>query len=457
LNSTGESTILTNSMKLSVFGKWSDDVSFRVKGLFLLVFPLGALVLMVWLISTMASGRRAAEEWVRDSIEVRLCTQRAEILLLEMESQFAAYLTTGNADLLGGHARSEASLLAILSQLEARLASNPDSRKPLGEIRDAINGEHGTLSLLREGVANQKTLGLQARMQFEQVVRSTRDAGAKLEAMESEENRLLGLRLSQQQLVYSKLFVTAIAIACLCPILGFILNLLLSGRVTKRLGRLRSFVHLLVHELPMMPVPGGKDEIGQLGKELGVTARALNERERNLRRREQQLIDVFEQAPVALHELDAQGVIRRANQAECELLGYERAEILGMHVWDLVSPEQRSAYLQTVMGVVERESAGGSVVQDYLRKDGSRIRLSVRLKAISADRGRVKGVCSVLLSVPGPPDTGYTPADWVESKSQGVMPLALEPDANRPGGVLPLFNPNQCPTPAEHSPVSFGG
>lgn len=421
MNQEGESAILTIRMKLSIFSQWSDDLSFRVKGLFLLLFPLSALLFMVWLISTMASGRRAAEEWVRDAIEVRLCAQRAEILLLEMESQFSAYLVTGDNHLLEGRSPSEAPLLAELSQLAARVASHAQERKHVVEIQQLA------LSSFREELADQPSpnkLGSQARLRFQQEIDSTRDARRGLEDIASEEDRFLGFRLWQQEQVYSKLFLTAIVIACGCPIFGFIFSLRVGKRVTKRLGRLRNFVHLLVHELPMMPVPGGKDEIGQLGRELSVTARALNERERGLRQRERQLTEVFEQAPVALHELDMQGVIRRANELECELLGYELTEILGMHVWDLVSPEQRSACLETVIAVIEGEAAAGSLVQDFLRKDGSKIRLSMRIKAITADRGRVKGVASVLLSVPGPQESSEPPEGCAQSATEPLCSVA---------------------------------
>jgi len=413
-------------MKLAVFSRWSDDLSFRVKGLFLLLFPLSALLFMVWLISTMAAGRRTAEEWVRDSIEVRLCAQRAEILLLEMESQFGAYLVTGNADLLAAHSQSETSLLAVVSGLSARVASHGRESGHLVEMRDVINREHIALSSFQEGLASHpatETLGPEASRRFQQEISSMRNVRRGIEAIEAEEDRFLSLRLSQQEHMYSKFLLTAILIACICPILGFILNVRVGGRVTKRLGRLRNFVHLLVHELPMMPVPGGKDEIGQLAQELSITARALNEREWELKRREQQLTDVFERAPVALHELDVDGVIRRANEVECELLGYERAEILGKHVWDLVSPEQRSACLQMVIAVVEEKAPGKGLVQDYLRKDGSTVRLSTRMKAISAGRGRVKGVSSVLLPVPGPDENGETLAGWVRPAAEPLCPL----------------------------------
>jgi len=388
----------------AMFSKWSDDLSFRVKGLFLLIFPLSALLFVVWLIATMASGRRAAEQWVNDSNQVRFSTQRAEMRLLEMESQLGAYLLTGNTALLSEHANSEASLLAALSQL-SDVASNPNARRRLAEIRRAISSEYSPLWSTGEGNTESspaKALGPESRQHFQEQISLLAGERTKLEAMETEENRFLAQRLSHQERLYAQLFLTAIAVACFCPIFGFALNLLLGARISKRLVRLQRFVHLLVHEMPMMSVPGGKDEIGQLGKALGDAALALNERERGLLRREQQLIDVFERMPVAMHEMDTQGIIRRANQAECELLGYKSAEIVGRHAWDLVSVEQQTACRQMVMAVVQGDPAGEDLVQDYLRKDGARIRLSVRLKAIDAEHGRAKGLCSVLLHAPAP-------------------------------------------------------
>ena len=52
---------------------------------------------------------------------------------------------------------------------------------------------------------------------------------------------------------------------------------------------------------------------------------------------------LFEDAPIAYHEIDRTGAIRAVNRAECELLGYLRGELIGKPVWELVSPEQREA------------------------------------------------------------------------------------------------------------------
>ena len=50
---------------------------------------------------------------------------------------------------------------------------------------------------------------------------------------------------------------------------------------------------------------------------------------------------LFDDAPVAYHEIDREGRITRVNRAECAMLGYERSELIGKPVWDLVPPGER--------------------------------------------------------------------------------------------------------------------
>ncbi len=51
-----------------------------------------------------------------------------------------------------------------------------------------------------------------------------------------------------------------------------------------------------------------------------------------LRRRERELADFIDNAPVGLHWVDADGAILWANQAELDLLGYTREEYIGRHI-----------------------------------------------------------------------------------------------------------------------------
>ena len=61
--------------------------------------------------------------------------------------------------------------------------------------------------------------------------------------------------------------------------------------------------------------------------------------QKELEKSEEQFRSLFEDAPVAYHELDTKGIVRRVNRAECEMLGYERADVLGKPAWVFIAPE----------------------------------------------------------------------------------------------------------------------
>ena len=65
---------------------------------------------------------------------------------------------------------------------------------------------------------------------------------------------------------------------------------------------------------------------------IGIKAIDITEQQRAaepVRQSEERFRQLFEQAAVAMHEIDAEGIVRRVNRAECELLGLEPEEILG--------------------------------------------------------------------------------------------------------------------------------
>jgi PAS domain S-box-containing protein len=85
-------------------------------------------------------------------------------------------------------------------------------------------------------------------------------------------------------------------------------------------------------------------------------------------RAEEELSDFFENAPVALHRLSADGRILKANGRELEMLGYGEHEYVGHHISEFhVNPE-------AVRDVLKRVS-DGEVLHNYearlRRKDGS--------------------------------------------------------------------------------------
>lgn len=121
--------------------------------------------------------------------------------------------------------------------------------------------------------------------------------------------------------------------------------------------------------------------------------------ERLLREREAQFRELFEDAPIAYHEIDRDGVIRRVNRAECELLGYTQEELIGLPVWELVAPEERHISREAVREKLLRQRPLQNFVRPYLRKDGSLIWVSIHENLILDFEGNVEGIRSALLDV----------------------------------------------------------
>lgn len=101
---------------------------------------------------------------------------------------------------------------------------------------------------------------------------------------------------------------------------------------------------------------------------LGRSEEARREAERTSRRSERELADFFNNAGMALHSANAEGVILRANDAELALLGYSREEYVGRPVQDFYQAPEAAADL---LARLHR----GETVRDFAaqlrRRDGS--------------------------------------------------------------------------------------
>ena len=86
------------------------------------------------------------------------------------------------------------------------------------------------------------------------------------------------------------------------------------------------------------------DEQGKPYKMIGacedITER--KEGERALRESREKFRQLFDEAPVGYHELDAQGRIISVNQTELNMLGYTAEEMIGQFVWNFIENHEES-------------------------------------------------------------------------------------------------------------------
>ena len=148
----------------------------------------------------------------------------------------------------------------------------------------------------------------------------------------------------------------------------------------------------LVIKFPIVS-PTGRKLLGGIG----VDIREQRNAERALAQREAAFRELFDDAPVAYHELDTEGRIMRVNKTELELLGYTAIEMVGRPVWEFVI----EGFSREVVGM---QLASSSVSeQNYQRtfrkKDGTRVPVFVRDRLIRDSSGAVIGVRSTMQDI----------------------------------------------------------
>jgi PAS domain S-box-containing protein len=121
--------------------------------------------------------------------------------------------------------------------------------------------------------------------------------------------------------------------------------------------------------------------------------------EAEVRASEEHFRELFEDAPVAYHEIDRSGIICRVNRRECEMLGYSAEEMVGRPVWEFLAPEQRELSRESVRRKITEARQVAPFVREYVARDGRHISFEVHERLIRNAAGEVTGVRSTLLDI----------------------------------------------------------
>jgi len=201
----------------------------------------------------------------------------------------------------------------------------------------------------------------------------------------------------QLDLLRHRLFRWFVLCGAVGPVGALFLQLIMAGRLVRRLGLAKENARRLAQGLPLEPFPPGNDEVATLARQIEDAAYLLGERERDLRESEQRYRDLFDRAPVAFEEIDREGVVTRLNQAVCSLL--RCPPDVGRRAWDLVAPDQQESFRA---GLLERLASGAEARPfecDYLLQDGSRLVVETRESFIRNKRGEITGMVRSLVDI----------------------------------------------------------
>ena len=103
--------------------------------------------------------------------------------------------------------------------------------------------------------------------------------------------------------------------------------------------------------------------------------------------------ELFDDAPVAYHELDREGRITRINRTELTLLGYTAEEVVGRPIWDLIVEKvSQEVVKRKLTGVVSLQS----YERTFIRKDGTLLPVMVDDRLIRDTAGDIAGLRTTL-------------------------------------------------------------
>jgi PAS domain S-box-containing protein len=108
--------------------------------------------------------------------------------------------------------------------------------------------------------------------------------------------------------------------------------------------------------------------------------------------------ELFDEAPVGYHELDAEGRIVRVNRTEQEMLGYLEDEMVGRFGWEFIAEreESRRAYGEKIAGM---RLPGLDFERTFLRKDGTSFPVVINDRPLRDRGGRTIGMRSTVQDI----------------------------------------------------------
>jgi PAS domain S-box-containing protein len=118
-----------------------------------------------------------------------------------------------------------------------------------------------------------------------------------------------------------------------------------------------------------------------------------------LRKAEQRYEDLFEDAPVACHEIDQNGIVLRVNAAECELLGFRSCEMIGRPIWEFVSASEKELSQRSVQRKLSGEEPLGIVERDFQARNGNKLFLEIHSKFTYNGDGSIAGIRSFMVNM----------------------------------------------------------
>lgn len=157
-------------------------------------------------------------------------------------------------------------------------------------------------------------------------------------------------------------------------------------------------------EIRYLRVAEGSAPIRDDGRLIGVMISASDITEQRkarmeLEESEKRFRDLWENAPIAYHTADLEGKITDVNQTEAAMLGYDKEELVGKSVFELILPDHREEAEDRFRKKIMGQSVSRPDDRIYVKKDGSKIYVAANDTLERDEEGKTIGLRSTLVDI----------------------------------------------------------
>ncbi|MHA3772486.1 PAS domain S-box protein [Verrucomicrobiota bacterium sgz303538] len=134
-------------------------------------------------------------------------------------------------------------------------------------------------------------------------------------------------------------------------------------------------------------------------EQLLAVTRDLCERkasEQHLRESEERFRAAFDQSVMGIVLTDLNGVVQRANNAFCRIVGYSEEELMGHTSYQFTHPDDRENNIESVRRLREGVAGSSTYIKRYIHKDGGVVWTQINLSLVRNAEGQPSGLIATV-------------------------------------------------------------
>lgn len=389
-------------------------LSLTAKGILVVAIPVAALLIAVAMFSISQRQTNDASAWVEHTFEVRGGIREAMLQLANAETGLRGYLLTRRDADLETYLTAREQLPQPIQALQKLVVDNRAQSKRLQRVQ----------ALLGQAVESMDSLNRDATRRTEPVSPMLTDRAnlqalrGELTAMQEDEDQLLAQRTAAKRRAQDRQTTVVIGGGVLGLLGGILAAILFTTGIARRIRLVEADAHKVALGIPVEPDTHGSDAIARLAATLKETANLVTKQKDELRAAHTELEKrvaertvelsaaneelrnaneirqaVMSSSPLAIWALDREGKVKFWNPAAERIFGFTEAEVIG-ETLPIVPEDQREEYASW-LEMFLRGEALADVERTRIRKDGTRIEVSIWTAPLRDARGRISGTIAI--------------------------------------------------------------